>query len=146
MKYITPYVLDTIRQIGNSFQDGYVLIDRDYKIVWVNEFLEKKGFKLENIKDTFYFKTFNNKDKADENCSTALAFNSGKVENKIEKGKDNKYHYVTSIPLSFDNEVKYVLEISKEKAVKEAATEKKDIKLNLKPGYDKNKLVKNHPS
>jgi PAS domain S-box-containing protein len=139
--------LSIIKNIGNSFQDGYVLIDRDYKIIWVNEFLEKKGFKLENIKGTYYFKTFSNKDEADANCPSATAFKTGRVEHKIESGGDGKQYDVTSIPLKFDDEIKFVLEISKAKdengplAENGAEAEKKDIKPNRKLEYDENKLL-----
>ena len=109
----TSHVFGIIKEIGDASRDGYALIDSSYRVMWVNKALELKGFRLDNVHGEPYFRAFNGKDEADENCSTAKAFRTGKTETKLEKGSDGTEYEVTSIPLKVDGAVKYVLEISR---------------------------------
>lgn len=113
------YILDLIRNIGNHSSDGYTLIDENFNIVWVNNSLQDKGFKLEEIKNNSFFKVFNNKEEIDPDCSTIKAFKKENPEESINKGNDGKEYLVDSIPIKINDEVKYVLEISRQILKKE---------------------------
>jgi len=106
-------IIEVLELIGQGFNKGISLIDSEYHIIWVNSLLEKKGFKISNVKGTFYQKTFDNKDSLDEKDPTIKAFKTGKVIDEIKEGADGKSYKVVSIPLKDGKNVEYVVEFTK---------------------------------
>lgn len=109
------HLLDLIKQIGNASQEGYVLINKEYRIEWLNCALENKGFRLEKVLGTFYSETFNNHKELDDGCPTVIAFKNGQTQEELKRGSDGREYIITSIPIRIGDDIEYVLEISREK-------------------------------
>lgn len=117
------HLLDLIKQIGNASQEGYVLINKEYRIEWLNCALENKGFHLEKVLGTFYSETFNNHQELDDGCPTVVAFKSSQTQEELKRGSDGREYIITSIPIRIGDEIEYVLEISREKTQAEEVKE-----------------------
>lgn len=107
-------IVETLKEKGRHAHEGYVLVGKDHKIVWINPHLEEKGYSLDHIKGQLYCKIFEGKEKLDESCSTVQAFKTGKQYKKYITGKDRKLYEITSKPIEVEGKIKYVLEVSKE--------------------------------
>ncbi len=105
------YILE---MIGQEFNKGIVIVDKNLKIAWINSIIGKKGFRLSEIIGVSYHKVFENIDAPDEKDSTYIAVNTGRTTHTIKKGKDSKDYHVVSIPIKNESQtVEYVLEFTK---------------------------------
>ena len=105
--------VELIKAISDNLNLGVTIIDKDMKIVWVNKFLQDKGFKLDNVVGTDCFRTFENKNEMCDKCSTLECLKTGKTHKEVRKGADGNDYEVTSIPVKENDEVKYVVEINR---------------------------------
>ena len=105
--------VELIKAISDNLNLGVTIIDKDMNIVWVNNFLQNKGFKLDNVVGTDCFRTFENKNEMCDKCSTLECFKNGKTHKEVRKGVDGNDYEITSIPIKENHEVKFVIEMSK---------------------------------
>lgn len=101
--------------VGVAFDKGISIIDKDYRIIWVNSILEKKGFKLGNVKGTFYKKTFENSEKIEDDDPTHKSIKSGQIVTTIKRGGDGREYHVVDIPMKAENgNLDFVVEFTKD--------------------------------
>jgi PAS domain S-box-containing protein len=107
------YCIELIKNVLDNLNEAAVIIDKDFRIEWINKYLEKKGFNFNDIKGYEFYKVFDNLDKIPENDPTLLAFKTKKVQKIIKKGYDKSNYEVTSIPIQENDDVRCVLELSR---------------------------------
>ncbi len=116
-----------IKKIGSFLDSGLVILDSERKVLWINQFLEKKGFVLNNIQGHPCHQVFENKSEICDNCSADEAIKSGECKLNLKKGGDGNDYELFMIPFEVDGK-NFLLELSK---VKNAQNEKEIINSNV---------------
>ncbi len=115
----------------NNIGAGISLVDRDMRIVWVNEELERWFGPLEKIKGSHCYSTYQKKKRICEGCPTYKSFKSGKVEQAIQSGitisDEERSYLLTTTPIKDDKgDITLVLELTQD------ITEKLNLEEELK--------------
>ena len=107
-------VIKVLDLIGHGFNKQICIIDKQYNVLWINAQLEKKGFKLNEIKGRFYNKVFNNADFIDKEDPAYKAINSGTTINTLKIGSDKQQYNIIELPIkNSKGEIEFVIEFTK---------------------------------
>ncbi len=99
----------------NSLRIGVSVIDRDHNIVWVNREMEARGWVLENVVGTCFYRTFMGEKQLPPTSPTARALTSGEPAETVERGADGRWYEVISNPIKGpDGKVEYVVELCRD--------------------------------
>lgn len=111
---ISSGVTDILELMGEGFNTSICIIDKDFRILWVNSILENKGFRLTGVKEKFYQQVFDNKKIIDQDDPTYKALKSGEIIDTIKKGSDNEQYKVVALPVKENKgDVQFVVEFTK---------------------------------
>ncbi len=104
MEWLEEEISPKLRTILNGMVEGISIIDKDMRIVWVNSVVERWAGKLEDIKGSYCFKTYQRRDETCEDCPTVKTFKTGKVEKARQHAYDTegniKYFEFISAPIT----------------------------------------------
>jgi PAS domain S-box-containing protein len=107
------FYIESIKNIFDNLNENAIIINKDFRIEWINNSLESKGFKLEDIRGREFFRVFDNLDSIPEDDPTKLAFETKEVQKIVKKGSDGNDYEIISIPIKENDEIVYVLELSR---------------------------------
>lgn len=71
---------DRLKKIADSIGAGLSLIDRDFRIIWVNDVLERWFGKSEHLRGKKCFETYQFRNYVCERCPSRLAMETGQVQ------------------------------------------------------------------
>ncbi len=108
---------DRLRMIATSIGAGLSLVDKDFKIVWVNETLEKWFGSLDTIQGKECFRTYQFKHVVCEGCPTKRAFDTGSMQTgettvTFPDGRNMTFLLICSPVKNEKGEVEQVLELT----------------------------------
>lgn len=99
----------------NSLRIGVSVIDRNHNIVWVNREMEARGWVLENVVGTCFYRTFMGEKELPTSSPTSRALASGEPAEVVERGADGRWYEVISNPIKGpDGKVEYVVELCRD--------------------------------
>ena len=102
-----------LEAISQTLGMGVSIIDARFTILWVNVVLQKKGFMLNNVKGSFYRKTFDNAESIDEDDPTYKSVTSGTIIDTVKRGNDNREYRLIDIPVKDSKgNVEFVIEMT----------------------------------
>jgi len=87
---------DTTLHALNSLHDGVCVLDREMRIVWLNNVMEKRHGKLSKLKGRNCFDVFHEEEEICGNCPSKRAFETGKNDRALIKGKGGTIEISTS--------------------------------------------------
>ncbi|MBS3142898.1 response regulator [Candidatus Woesearchaeota archaeon] len=99
-----------LNELSAHFPGGIAVLNSECDILWVNEYLESKGFSLRNVYGQKSHFAFEHRHSPQE--PTIKALQTGKTHSGTHKGEDQHSYSLTSIPLVVDGKVKYLLEVT----------------------------------
>jgi PAS domain S-box-containing protein len=114
-----------LKAILEGIGDGISIVDKNMRIVWVNDILLKRSScNLEDLKGRFCYEAYHHKAKICENCPSIKTFKTGKILKIIQRGEDGKYYEITTSPIrNEEDKIIEVLELSRDVTEKVKAEE-----------------------
>ena len=108
---------DRLNKIAASIGAGLSLVDRDFKIVWVNETMEKWFGKLDTIKGMQCYEAYQARHAICDGCPTKLTFETGEIHTAeqrliFENGKIMDFSLICTPLKNERGEVEQVLELT----------------------------------
>ncbi|MBI4052878.1 MAG: PAS domain-containing protein [Candidatus Diapherotrites archaeon] len=85
-----------LKNILNSLDEGISILDKDLKIIWVNDTVKKMAKRLTHLQGRRCYETYLNRKDICAKCPAMKTFSSDKMQKSVERGKDknnNSYHY-----------------------------------------------------
>jgi transcriptional regulator with PAS, ATPase and Fis domain len=85
-----------VKNILNSLDEGISILNKELKIIWVNDKIKKMVPKVGNLTDRKCYVSYLNRDERCPGCAVIEAFKTKKTKKLVDKGKDKngkKYYY-----------------------------------------------------
>ncbi|MBI5389236.1 PAS domain-containing protein [Candidatus Woesearchaeota archaeon] len=85
-----------LKNILNTLDEGISILDKDLRIIWVNEKIKGMAQRLSHLQGRRCYETYLNRKDICASCPALKTFKSSTIQKSIEKGKDkdgNPFHY-----------------------------------------------------
>lgn len=115
----TEHKFDALVKSLGHLQVGLSVINKEMRIVWVNQMMSNAFGGAEAIYGRQCYEVYNHRDKICPNCPTAKAFRTGKsgysaVQRSFDKNGSRRYYRVVTTPITRNGRVTEVLEVVQE--------------------------------
>lgn len=121
--------------VSCSISDGITVMDRDLRIVWINEQLQRWGWNLDNLKGVHCFQAYNHRMEICENCPAKSAMETKEATNVIQQGADGRFYEVLATPvMDQGGNVTHVIEQTRDVTKREVA--QRQIKIIREAGSE----------
>jgi PAS domain S-box-containing protein len=101
--------------ILDSLKVGVSIIDRSYRICYINEEMITRGWHREHVIGRRCYLTYNEKSDICEGCPAREVFRTGKKVDTVQKGRDGHYYQLIASPILDPNgDITYVAEITRD--------------------------------
>lgn len=77
-----------LQSILNSLDEGVSILDKNLRIIWVNDRIKKMAKKLSHLENRRCYETYVNRKDICARCPALKTFKSNKQHSSVEKGRD----------------------------------------------------------
>jgi signal transduction histidine kinase len=88
----------TLEAIASSVGYGIMIIDREFRVKWINRTISKWGF--ENAIGSPCHQLLNRDTEFYRNCPSSNTFQTGKISRDVFSTQDDKHYMITAIPIT----------------------------------------------